>query len=57
MLGTLGANADALGGEGARAISARVERLRGALAEELGGERLAELIAAGARVPLPAIDL
>ena len=52
MVGALDASADSLGGEGARAISGRVERLRDALAEGLGAERLAELIAEGARVSM-----
>jgi tetratricopeptide (TPR) repeat protein len=52
MLGALQANGDALGGEGGAAISVRVRRLHTELAAALGRQRLAELIAEGARVPL-----
>jgi len=57
LMGSLDASADALGGEGARAIGGRVERLRDALAEALGTERLSELMAVGAGVPMGEQDL
>ena len=57
MLGGLDADANALGGEGARPISGRVAELRGALAEALGDEQLAELMEEGARIPLAEQDL
>ena len=57
MLGALDANANALGGEGARSIGGRVAQLRGALADALGPEQLAELMAQGAPVPLAETEI
>jgi predicted ATPase/class 3 adenylate cyclase len=57
MMGALDATADALGGEGAEAISGRVDQLRVALADALGPEQVAELMAAGSSVALPDVRL
>jgi predicted ATPase/class 3 adenylate cyclase len=52
LAGALEAGVEALGGEGAEAVGRRVDEVRAELERLLGAKRLAELTAAGARVPL-----
>jgi hypothetical protein len=52
LLGGLEANPDALGGEGAAAISGRVDALRERLERDLGAETFARSVARGGPIPL-----